>query len=378
MLLVRIGLAALAATGLYWPVRLAYADKLASQVNPGDLERAIALAPGNALFWTRLNSPGGNEVASRLQPWNSALLIRRGLDAELHGSPQKAEGLMLEAVRMDRTFAPAWCLANFYARRRDGKVWAQARACLNVQDRDPGPVFDLCWKVSDDAGLILRSIPEHSRGQYLAYLIGLKGNRSRPEAARAVYTSLDAAAPQNAAVLLDYCDFLITHNSVDAVAPCNAAGGQQLRPELGISMTNGDLSSVPSGRGFDWHVPVQAGISSSLFRSGPAMRFVFDGEEQEQAVLFWQAAPLIAGRRYRFQFRYQTADMAPASGLRWCVAESCGQDLSGDEWSAGTFDFVAPISRTLARISLDYKRPQGAMRLKGSLRIANLSLSFRP
>ncbi|MDQ6707970.1 MAG: hypothetical protein M3Z85_18590 [Acidobacteriota bacterium] len=379
MFLARIGLAALAASGLYWSLRLAYADDLASRGNPSDLRRAIALTPGNSVLWARLDSTAGYEQACRLQPWNSAALIRRGLDAELHGSVQNAEALLLEAVQVDRTFAPAWTLANFYARQTGNrKVWAQVRACLNVANRDPGPVFDLCWRVSEDAGVILRAVPPHSRGRYLAYLIDPKRHRSRPEAAGAVYASLDPDAPRDAAVLLDYCDFLIANNSVDAVAPWNAAGGQQLRPELGVSMINGDLSSVPGGRGFDWHLPVQAGILSSLFRSSATMRFVFDGEQQESAELFWQTLPLVSGRRYRFQFRFQTAGVAAASGLRWCVPGSCGQDLHGNEWSGGKLDFETPIGQTLARISLHYKRAPGAMRLKGSLGIAKLSLSFRP
>lgn len=378
MLLARIGLAALAATGLYWSFRLAYADNLARRDDRDDLTRAIGLTPGNARLWTRLDSTAAYEKAVSLNPWDSEALIRSALDAESNGSPRKAENFLLEAVRVDRTFPPAWTLANFYARRnRNREMWAQVRACLKLQDRDPGPVFDFCWRVSDDAALILRAIPEGSeaRAKYLAYLI----DRSRAKAAQAVYASLDPASLSNTAVLLDYCDFLIARKSAEAVGPWNAAAGPQLWPERGISLVNGDLKAFPGGRGFDWHVPNhQTGISSSFFESGATMRFAFDGEEQESAELFWQPLPLVPGRRYRFQFRFQTADVAAASGLRWCAADRCGQDLHSDEWSGGALDFESPLSKTLARLSLSYKRPPGAMRLKGSVNIADLSLSFRP
>ncbi len=380
MVLARLFVPVLLCVALSWSLRLGYADHLARRGTPADLARAILLTPGNASLYTR--SDASLETASKLNPWNSGIWIQRGLKCELEGHAEEAERLLLEAARVDRTFTPLWTLANFYVRAdRPDKLWPYARACLNIENRDPVPVFDLCWRVTENDRLIAAAIPPIPSvvAEYLRYLI----RTQRPQAAAAAYAEVlrasDTSGVEHAPLFLDYCDFLLARSSIDALSPWNATTAEKLNPEGGTSLTNGDLNHTPTGRGFDWHLPAEPGISANLFRSSSILRISMDGDENEDAGLLWQMLPLLPGRRYRLGFRYQTEDIPPASGLHWRLGEfKTGADLSSDHWREGVFDFETPPASRLARLSLRYKRRLGAMRIKGSLSLAHLTLSLRP
>ena len=379
MFLARLLVPVLLCVALYWSLRLGYADDLARRGTPPDLARAIALTPGNARLFTLTNA--SLETASQLNPWNSGTWIQRGLQCELEGRHKEAERFLLEAARVDHTFKPLWTLANFYARAmRPDKLWPYARACLQIEDRDPVPIFDLCWRVTENARLIADAIPLSPavQAEYLRYLI----RTERREAAAAVYAELPHASGASGverATLLDYCDFLLAQSSPDALSPWNATAMDKLYPEGGISLTNGELHHPPTGGGFDWHLPVDPGISANLFRSPSLLRFSLDGDESEDAGLLWQMLPLLPSRRYRLKFRYQTSEIPPASGLHWRVGDlKPGADLSSDNWREEVFDFETPPVSRLARLALRYHRRAGVMRLKGSLSLAHLRLNLRP
>lgn len=335
MRLLHLAAIALLATALYWSVRLAFAD-----------------APPN--------------------PWDAQAWIERGL-------LENSEAPLLEAVRLDHTFTPIWTLANYYVRNnRIDKFWTCARACLLIEEHDPEPVFDLCRRVTDRDETIQNAIPAQPRilSRYLQYLI----RRSAGVAATsAAYDAMmQTPGSKDSSVLLDYCEYLVERKRPEAIAPWNAATGLQLDPLHGFSLTNGDFTRDLASRGFDWHTPLQPGISGAFFRSIPAFRLRLDGEENETAELLWQIIPVIARRKYRLRFRYRSEDIAPESGLRWQVSDfAASADLSSDSWTDHTFDFENPRDVQLARLSLRYRRPAGSLRLKGTIGIQRVTLAFR-
>lgn len=385
MFLPRLLAPVLVCFALYWSLRLGYADHLARRGTPRDIARAIVLTPGNARLYALTHA--GLATASGLNPWNSGTWIQRGLECELEGHAGEAERLLLEAARVDHTFKPLWTLANFYARAGlSDKFWPYARACLKVENRDPMPVFDLCWRVTEDARLISDVIPPVPaiQAEYLRYLI----RTGRIDAAAAVYARMrnesDVSRAEDRPLLLDYCDLLLAHGSPDALSPWNDTAALKLFPERGMSLTNGDFNHAPTGRGFDWRLPVAAGISANVFRSPSLLRFSMDGEENEDSVLLSQILPLLPSRRYRLEFRYRTSGIPAASGLYWQVGDSeTGSDLSNfelsnNDWREEVLDFETPRASRLARLSLHYRRRLGVMRIKGNISLAHLRLSFRP
>ena len=227
-----LAVAALVTAG-YWSLRLAYADSLFRANTAASVERATELDPGNARYHAWLaeieeyegrNPAAELQIASALNPSDSAVWIRRGLHAESQHDFARAEEYLLEAVRIDKLYAPRWALANYYARRGDlERFWPWARQALAMGYDDLSPLFRLCWSVSNDAELIRsRAIPpQHSvLGKYLAFLT----REDRLDAAEPIARSLLAqAGPADTPVLLSYCDRLIERQrTAAAVSVWNA------------------------------------------------------------------------------------------------------------------------------------------------------------
>ena len=162
----------------------------------GRVERAMEIAPRNTEYLAQralqVDYEGGNsraltEKIAALNPYASAPRIRLGLAAEVSGDSENAERWLLDAARVDHQFEPRWTLANYYFRANNKEeFWKWMRAALDVSYGDRTPAYDLCWRVSDDAGEILRrAIPDRHEvmGSYLVYLSQTKRLRAVPEVA---------------------------------------------------------------------------------------------------------------------------------------------------------------------------------------------------
>jgi tetratricopeptide (TPR) repeat protein len=185
------GTVTLAALGIavWFSIVLARADYY---FRTDKIQRATEIAPRNteylALRALQLNYDGADsrsllEKIAALNPYSSAPRIRLGLAAEVSGDLASAERWLLEAAKVDHQFEPRWTLANFYFRAGDkNEFWKWMRAALEVSYGDRTPAYDLCWRVSDDAGEILwRGIPDRHDvvASYLMYLLQKKPTDSR-------------------------------------------------------------------------------------------------------------------------------------------------------------------------------------------------------
>src|SRR5579859_2465634 len=148
-------LAALGA-GVYWSVRLAWADYVFRLDTESSVRQAVALAPGSAEYharWATLLEESGREDAAtselheavRADPRLAGAWIELGLLAENTGDAALAETYLARAGRADRMYATQWTLANFYFRhdQRD-RFWPAAQRALRVGDvaaYDPAPLF---------------------------------------------------------------------------------------------------------------------------------------------------------------------------------------------------------------------------------------------
>lgn len=386
-------------------VRLSLADDLARRPELASAARAVRLAPGSARYRMRYaallerDSPAGGdaavgrllEAATTLEPRLAEPWMQRGLYQELHGHNDLAEQMLLRAADADHTFKPAWTLANFYARHaRTGEFWSYARHCLELSEPRgyaPEPVFDLCWRVSDDAPTILtRAVPNVPgvRAAYALYLTGLR----KPLAALPAWRSLDG--PRMAAEFgpsLPLCDLLIqSGDAAGAVEVWNgyaaAHGRPGLDPAHGRSLTDGDLEREPAGRGFHWSLPRSHGVDNRYFGDEKQVRIDLDGDEAESVELLTQNIPVLPGAHYRLRFRYQTTDIVAGSGLAWAALEpatgvpevsSCGS-LASAEPADGTCDFQAAPGRNLLRLALRYSRAVGTPRARGGIWISHVRL----
>lgn len=384
-------------TAAYWTLRLAYADRLFHTGVSTAVARARELAPGNATYFTAAEDSGERpvlEAAVALHPYYAQGWIELGLAAELAGDTARAEHLLLEAARVDKTYEPRWTLANFYFRRGDRQgLWRWAKKALEIAYQDQTSLFLLCWRMSSDPAEILSgAIPNQPRSlaQYLSFLI----QRENLDAAEAVG---DLLAPQageaETPLLLFYCDRLLQKGRDrpalrfwNTLCLRHRIVRQPLQPGSGVSLTNGDFSAVPLETAFDWRLPRAEGIAF-VVPAGPAggLRASFSGRQPEASRVLEQVLPLLPSRRYRLRFSYRTEGIAAGSGLRWEVARLTGgewsagsADLYGENWKQEEFDFTTPPDMGLGRLALSYRRALGTTRIEGSVWLRQVSLDFAP
>lgn len=381
----------------YWCLRLAYADHLFRSGSPGEILRAIELAPGNATYLARsaaLNPARSSELqrALELNPRHSAGWIEIGLRAEMRNDFSRAEQSLLEAARVDKTYEPRWTLANYYFRRDDpDRFWSWARQAAEMAYFDQAPLFELCWRVSQDPDTILsRAIPDRPQiqAQYLKYLLRTK----RLDAANRVAQRLiEQGDRSQLPLLLAHCDLLQESGRTSAaIQVWNALSRRELishrplAPARAQSLTNGDFSVTPVGCGFDWRIATLPGVSVARTQSPQALRIQFSGGQPERCRILEQFLPLEPSREYRMSCLYRTSGIAPGSGLRWQITDattgrefsSQSTDLSGEEWGEGTLAFRTPPDVNLGRLALLYERAPGAVRIEGSVWLRELSLRF--
>jgi hypothetical protein len=365
----------------YWSCRLAVADWLFRANTPASVARAAAIDPRNASYHAWLaeiqEHDGGDptaelETAARLNPSDSAVRIRLGLRAESERDFARAEKYLLEAAQIDKLYAPRWTLANYYVRvGHTERFWPWARQALEMGYGDLSPLFQLCWRASQDASVIFTlGIPKKHAilGQYLSFLLA----QGRLDAAGPVAESfLEQPEGSDAGVVLSYCDRLIARQSIaPAVAVWNRLCARKLvpfpalDPGRGLALTNGDFRFVPLQQGFDWRTSQDGEISVTRTQSPPGLHFHLSGKQPEHCELLSQFLPLSPGERYTFHFDYKTA----ITGLSW------GAPISvADDWKAQEVSLSAP-----GKLALLYDRPPGSARAEGEIWLRNTSIALAP
>ena len=375
----------------YWSIRLGFADSQFRANTWSSVARATELDPANASYhaWlAEIREYEGRdpdvelEIASRLNPSDSALWIRRALRAEGKRDLPRAEQLYIHAARIDRLYAPRWALANYYARVGDAeKFWPWARQALEIGYGDLSPLFRLCWSLTDDAELIRsKAIPPQPviLRKYLAFL-----TQHHLDAAEPIARSLIAnAGTVDTPILLQYCDRLIDRQSSQAaVSVWNALCQRRLialpslAPDRGIVLTNGNFQSEPLQQAFDWRTSAEPEISVTRSASPLALRFHLSGKQPERCELLSQFVPLDPGREYRFRVEYKSA-LRSHSGLRWRLGKLAQSDeLSGADWTWHQITFASGSS-SLDRLTLGYDRAPGAVRAEGEIWLRNATIEL--
>jgi hypothetical protein len=365
------------------------------------VERAVRLSPGDAEFRLKLASArqaGGGDptsalrAAANLDTGNADTQIRLGLAAEMRGDARSAESHLLEAPRVSRQFAPRWALANYYFRRADVEhFWPWARESLLMGYGDMGPVFRLCWNMSQDANLILaRAIPERRAvlNSYVQFLM----REGRLEASAPAAVKLAAIASMDEQrTLVSWCNWQIDKgSSAAALQVWNTLCARHLIPFAPIDpgrapLTDGAFAATQFGGGFAWRIPAVTGITSGMNRSPRYFWVAFGGDQPESCVPLLQIVPVAAGASYRLGIDYHTSELPAASGLRWSAIDPrTGADLaigspwlSSMDWTRAEVRFTGPASG-LVYLTLIGRRLPGATRIAGSLELRQISLERMP
>ncbi|HEY6393342.1 MAG TPA: hypothetical protein VIX89_18815 [Bryobacteraceae bacterium] len=356
---------------------------LASSGLHEDIARAIQLSPWNsayALDYARSETEESGAMlqrAVRLSPYNAAAWMDIGMRFELAGDHSAAERALLEAAQRDRTFQPAWTLANYYCRRqnpREFATWMRRAAIMSYED--PKPLFELCRRASDDQKFILdEALPSTGRilRAYLEYLVA----RNLWEDAAPVAGRLTAAANSaDAPALLAYCDVVLeagrpaAHLLPSARHVWNSLCERKILPyspidERRSSITNSTFSNPTVDHAFDWRiVPNLTGVEQGA--TGPGWRIALNGKQAEHCVFLMQFIPSVPGAHYQLRSRLTTAGLAPQNGISWRVADA----ISGTDIASGARGIQA--TSALLRLSLEYHRAPGTVRAEGTVNIEDV------
>ena len=386
---------------LYWSVRIAWADWLSKERTRPSILAAIQLFPDNSLFyrfWAEIE-PKDSLIALRqaaaVNPLNPDIRIELGMSAENAGNPGEAEASLIRAVALERTGAPRGILAEYYFRHHEvEKFWPAARDALQHMALDTPTLFEDCWALSPDSGLILeRAIPDQPTVliDYLNFLV----SRNRLDAAKPVSDRIMGidGGPDAAKALFNYCDWLATNNSpAQAVVVWNWLCRRKFLPydalepeEAGHCLTNGGFTLPPLSKGFDWRPSPGRGLYIEPVKQRAALNLTFTGDQPERCEVLSQFVPLQPNRKYRLRVSYNTADIDRESGLIWRILAMPGnRDLLNDSGvlpgGSGEREFseslVTPADAHMGRLVLSYERVKGTVRIEGSVEIRRVDLAY--
>ncbi|MDX2178611.1 MAG: hypothetical protein SFV18_03395 [Bryobacteraceae bacterium] len=283
----------------------------------------------------------------RVQTSPIPALIARAADLEVAGDLSAAERVLLDAARLDRRYATAWALANFYLRQnRRAELDRWLHRAIDMSFGDRAALFAFAEEAQlPRARERLAAAEPHLAGQYCERLIAL----ARYPEALETWTRSHGPKPL---------------------------------------LVNADLTAVPSGTGFDWRLGALPGISAGALTSPGhpgQIEARFSGDQADSGEVLSQYVSLSPATRYRLSFDYRTSDLAPPTGLRWIVESTADRSNAlarapefevSPSWTRVSLDFRA--SSPFARLALVWRRELGAPRLAGLLAVRNLALEPAP
>jgi tetratricopeptide (TPR) repeat protein len=391
--ILRYILIAVALAGGCFATILGLASFLFHRGDRQSVELAARLVPFNPDYLSRLSSyyPERRtqllEKAESENPYSEQAWLNLGFDAEFYRRDYSAaERDYLKAADVSHLFLPRWTLANFYFRRQKVQEFLHwARLALDVTPYSAAPIFSEMWVLVPDHADILGLLPPRPAilQQYFDYLMTTQQYVFAPP----VIARLVSAAPPSQAQL-----YGVAADIGPALDTMLGAGfgsqALQIWSELSHAhwiqfpapapqhpLTNGDFSTF-YGHGFDWFLLTPAGVSLSYVQAAHQMEVEWTGDEDEACQLLLQWVPLGPVRRYHLQWEQESSGLSNPAGVNWRIHTSTF-DLQSPDLVAGQgtgWEFQTPPGAGMAMLILEYRRPLGQTKAKGTMRLQKVSL----
>jgi hypothetical protein len=402
----------------WWSIRIFRAGILADDRSLATTRAALLLTPADPALSLQLahafpvsdpNVEPALQTALRRNPFNSAFWLDAAALAEDRLDYPAAEARLLHAVEIDRTFAPRWLLAEFYARRRNlPRFWPAMHAALATSYDDVSPLFDTCWSIAPDPAAILPlavlgSDPPRPDvlSQYLDFLLAKQRLDLTPPVTALLLPNADAKSTPS---LLTASDRFLWYNQPapalriwNALAAARLIPLPPLNPAAAPALTNARFQKPFLQQAFDWRLAAAPGISASQELDPPDsafLRFEFSGKQVEHAELASQFVLLPPGRRFRLAVDYRSSP-APSVGIAPLPDTGIHLHLTGgipprDLLAAASplrnaadpgpqqqlFLFATPSANPngLYRLTLTYDRAIGETRFEGAVLLYQFTL----
>ncbi len=381
-----------------YAVILARAGYLFHEDTAKSVPAAVALVPYNAEYVARLAAWEPSERiallrrAVALDPFDYQSWIQLGLMAELQEQNiVQAERDYLKAAQVNHMFLPKWTLMNFYFRRQNQREFFRwAKATLAITPYSSDPVFAQMWLITQQPSVIAAAIPDRARilVQYAWFLSNSGQFRAIPPVVNRLVKTAGNSDPHawgRDDLVATIEDRLLASADVDGalqVWTSMQRGGwlHESIPSPAHPITNGnfDVSFYPHG--FDWQPSPAPGATVDDFPDEKALRITLSGDQPESCLLLRQYIPLDPGRTYHLKWSASAGQIEDPQGLTWHVRpvgiESHTDLSSGDIVGAvNGWDFRSPARVNLCRLTLEYARPLGTVRARGSVSLRSVSLT---
>ncbi len=402
------GLLFLAAIFGYWCFRLSVADALADTGQLEKLERAVRLAPAQAEYHNRLGraliysvnvfemdrATRELETATRLSPRTGQYWMDLALAYEMQNQPADAATAMERAVALRPHGVDAlWTAGNYFLRtRQTERAFPYFRQLLELTHEYDRQTFAMLWRASENAETDVARVLPASVQVWLEYLQFLVAS-NHVDAAHRQWEKIRARKdPYDPRTAFPYLDLLLNQGQSDAAyavwqhlsdaglipAARDAAPGQAKSNLL----YNGDFEEAPLLGGFDWRVAsypdVTTDLESPVAHSGTfSLKVEFTRKENLDFGGVMHPAPVEPNHRYRLTGFLRAEGITGDSGPRLLVADYYAPDklrvmtpevLGTTNWKEVSIEFTTPPTTRLVRVVL-YRPPSRTFDNKMSGRI---------
>lgn len=272
--------------------------------------------------------------AVRLGPNRPAYWLELGGDAEWAGHNREARNAYARALIV----APQspnvnWEAGNFYLLRGETvPALRKFRAAIAADPSLRKPGFELAWRATSNAGLILRELIPPDKGVLFDYLDYL-ARAGRLDAAAQVWQRILESPIQFAtADAFGYLDALLFARRADELSAAWKAmvarhlDGMPGPSARGNLITDGRFESEILGGGLDWRVVPIKGAEVKLdtqvgFDGTKSLEILFDGRHNVDYHHVYQFVPVQPDTPYRFRAYIKTDGITTDSGIHFYLAD---------------------------------------------------------
>jgi hypothetical protein len=310
-------------------------------------ETAVRLSPHQAHYWAEL--AGAYEWAGRL--------------GDAQRAYERAQQLFPNSPEIN------WSLGNYYIRA--GEFHQALPAFRRTILGDPAKrraAFDLAWRASGDANLILAEMIPARIDILFEYLDYLAETERIDAAGQAWARILELGSPFEPQAAFPYLDALIRQQRIDELTAAWAAlavrnpGRIRQHSTDRNAITNGDFESEILNGGLDWRASPVEGVvvsvdSRNFFDGTHWLKIQFDGKHNIDYAHVFQYVPIKPNTLYRFAGYMRAQAVTTDSGPRFQIQDaydSSKLSLSTDNlvgtsnWSPQQLEFkTGPKTRLL-------------------------------
>jgi tetratricopeptide (TPR) repeat protein len=375
-----------------------------------EMEKGVALVPGNAEAWDRvgryylLNFSNPDipraitdfEHAVKIDPLSQNYWMDLASAYDANGNDAAAEGAYEEAHKVYPASALAdWNYGNFLLREgKDDEAYEEIRLAVHGDPDLLELAISRVWHSSEDVNRLLDKVIPPDADSYITALdFFSKSHQGKP--ALAVWQKLMALHQPVALnrTFIFFSELFEEDDSDDALAAWNEAATAAGEPDLAVSgeslISDGYFQEAFPNGGLGWRWQSQPGATIDFDDSTPnakgrSVRLDFNGGANVSISEPLEYVAVEPGRTYHFHAEIRTEQITTESGMRFLISDARhsglgiqSNNLTGTTpWTSVDLDVTTlPITHYLGVELFRDPSKQFDNKLSGRVWIADMSLT---